>query len=541
MQDGDSYFDRRLPRRHGEHRSDQWRGGGSRPQRHSVAALPATTTNSSAPSGDFTYDLSNNLVGGTITSWTHVENNIQYQVTDISTPVSEFPFAFEPVDDVLFASADSITGSSLNDHLLGFGGKDTLVGLDDNDYLDGGAGADSMSGGAGNDLYQVDDKADIVSEGKDQGIDTVESAADHTLAANVENLTLITMAAAVVGTGNELDNTISGNIQNNELNGLAGNDTIDGFLGDDTVDGGADFDVISLSPMGTSASDGVTFSLVQSSGDTTVDLTGVGLGKDTYSNIEGVIGTGGNDLLIGSALNDYLAGHNGSDTLRGGAGNDTLQGHTEFDSSVDTDVMDLSGASGSVKFDLVTSNADTVLDLSAVGLGKDTYRGIEGVIGSDFADTLAGDSANNVFLTGKGNDSLSGGSGDDTLDGGAGADTMAGGKGLDTYFVDDAGDAVIETAADDALDTVHSSVTYVLGKDVEWLFLTGTDAIDGTGNKAANRIEGTSAENKLAGLEGSDTLLGYGGDDTLDGGTGADTMYGGAGDDSYYVDHAETR
>ncbi|HEX6094470.1 MAG TPA: calcium-binding protein, partial [Dongiaceae bacterium] len=211
-------------------------------------------------SGDFTYDLSNNLVDGTITGWIHVENDIQYQVTDISTPVSEFPFAFEPVDDVLFAGADSITGSALNDHLLGFGGKDTLVGLDGEDYLDGGAGADSMSGGAGNDLYQVDDKSDIVSEGKDQGIDTVESAADHTLAANVENLTLITMAAAAVGTGNELDNTIAGNIQNNELNGLAGNDTIDGFFGDDTVDGGADFDVISLSPMGTSPSGGVTFS-----------------------------------------------------------------------------------------------------------------------------------------------------------------------------------------------------------------------------------------------------------------------------------------
>ena len=47
------------------------------------------------------------------------------------------------------------------------------------------------------------------------------------------------------------------------------------------------------------------------------------------------------------------------------------------------------------------------------------------------------------------------------LDGGAGADTMAGGAGNDTYYVDNAGDTVIE-ASDAGTDLVSSSVSYTL-------------------------------------------------------------------------------
>ena len=51
--------------------------------------------------------------------------------------------------------------------------------------------------------------------------------------------------------------------------------------------------------------------------------------------------------------------------------------------------------------------------------------------------------------------------------------------------------------------------------------LTGTAAIDGTGNELANKLTGNGANNKL------------------DGGLGDDTMIGGAGDDSYVVDSAK--
>lgn len=59
--------------------------------------------------------------------------------------------------------------------------------------------------------------------------------------------------------------------------------------------------------------------------------------------------------------------------------------------------------------------------------------------------------------------------------------------------------------------------------------LTGTAALNLTGN---------GLDNVLAGNAGANTLTGAGGSDTLDGGGGADTMLGGAGNDIYMVDNA---
>jgi Ca2+-binding RTX toxin-like protein len=128
---------------------------------------------------------------------------------------------------------------------------------------------------------------------------------------------------------------------------------------------------------------------------------------------------------------------------------------------------------------------------------------------------------------------------------------MIGGKGDDTYYVDAApghhgqhhhhghhrhhhhdhrGDRVVEQA-NEGHDTVYSSVSYTLPENVEDLHLLGDKNLDGTGNSAANWIEGNRGDNDLAGGAGDDLLQGGEGKDRLRGGRGVDVLQGGDGND----------
>ncbi|MBB2784818.1 UNVERIFIED_ORG: Ca2+-binding RTX toxin-like protein, partial [Rhizobium esperanzae] len=118
----------------------------------------------------------------------------------------------------------------------------TITGGAGNDTLNGGAGADTLIGGAGSDTYIVDDAGDIVTEAADAGSDTVRTnLASYTLTANVENLSFAG-TGTFAGTGNNLDNTITGGAATDTLSGGAGNDTLNGGAGADTLIGGAGSD-----------------------------------------------------------------------------------------------------------------------------------------------------------------------------------------------------------------------------------------------------------------------------------------------------------
>ena len=88
------------------------------------------------------------------------------------------------------------------------------------------------------------------------------------------------------------------------------------------------------------------------------------------------------------------------------------------------------------------------------------------------------------------------------------------------------------------IDTVVSSVTITLGRNVENSHPDRQPATYGTGNGLDNVITGNAGNNTLAGGAGNDTLDGGAGNDTLDGGASDDTMSGGAGNDTYKVDDA---
>ncbi|MBD2179519.1 S8 family serine peptidase [Planktothrix sp. FACHB-1355] len=157
--------------------------------------------------------------------------------------------------------------------------------------------------------------------------------------------------------------------------------------------------------------------------------------------------------------------------------------------------------------------------------GNDTLNGTAG------NDTIAGLDGDDILNGLDGNDSIDGGNGSDTLDGGSGNDSLAGGAGNDIYVVDSSNDAIVENS-NGGIDTVLSSVSWTLGDNLENLTLTGTGAINGTGNTLDNVIAGNTGNNVLGGDVGNDTLSGNGGNDNLNGGNGSDSLNGGDGLDT---------
>ena len=382
----------------------------------------------------------------------------------------------------------------------------TLTGNSGNNNLNGGAGIDTMIGGSGNDTYIVDNVGDVVTEAAAGGTDTVQSSVSYTLSAEVENLTL-SGTAAINGTGNALNNTLTGNTGNNILDGGAGADTMLGGAGNDTylVDNIGDVVTESASAGTDTVQSSVSYTL------------GANLENLTLTGTDAINGTGnsGNNILTGNSGNNTLDGGTGNDTMVGGAGNDTYL----VDSASDVVTEALGGGTDTVQAAINYTLTDNVENLTLTG---------SALIGT-------GNALDNILTGNSGNNTLNGLGGNDTLDGGTGNDAMTGGTGDDTYIVDSLGDAITELSGE-GNDTVQSSVTYTLSANLESLILTGTTAIDGTGNSSANTLTGNDANNVLFGSDGNDILIGGLGNDTLDGGTGDDAMNGGVGDDTYLID-----
>ncbi|MEH2349229.1 MAG: cadherin-like domain-containing protein, partial [Nostoc sp.] len=471
-------------------------------------------------------------------------------------------------------AANILSGENGNDNLIGGAGNDTLLGGAGNDTLDGGLGADSLNGGIGNDIYIVDNPGDTITEGLNAGTDLVKSSVSFVLTDNVENLTL-TGTDAINGTGNSLKNILIGNTGanilsggdgndslfgssgNDTLLGGAGDDTLDGGLGTDSLNGGAGNDVYTVDNLNDIITEGLNagIDLVKSSvswvlGDNLekLTLTGSGVINGTGNNLDNVLigntaanilsGGDGNDSLIGGAGNDSLIGGAGDDTLDGGAGIDSLNGGAGNDTYTIDNLKDTITEGLNAGIDLVKSSVSWVLgdnleNLTLTGSATiGTGNSLDNIlIGNGSANTLTGGDGNDSLFGSSGNDTLLGGTGDDTLDGGTGIDSLSGGDGNDIYTVDNLSDIITE-GLNAGTDLVNSSVSWVLGDNLENLTLTGTGAITGTGNSLNNILMGNTGANTLSGGDGNDRLFGNSGNDNLVGGIGDDSLYGGVGKDT---------
>jgi Ca2+-binding RTX toxin-like protein len=368
---------------------------------------------------------------------------------------------------------DTITGNAADNVLNGGAGNDTLV---------GGAGADVLIGGVGDDTYVVDNAGDVVTEKANEGTDTVQTTlANYTLGANVENLTF-TDNGTHTGSGNALDNVLTGGSGNDSFFAGAGSDIVNGGDGDDTL-----------------------------------------VGHDTiFDTVADVLNGGnGNDTIYAGA----------SDTIQGGAGHDVLY-------IVNSNPININLGATGIEY-IQSDFGNDVIDGSSQTVGIEVYS-------DGGNDTITGSAFNDIIWSGSGNDTVTGGDGNDVIVADIGTDNVSGGNGNDSLYVDSSDTVDGGAGFDAVYITGGTGMSInMAATNVEWVadFVGGNDTINGSGSSVAlevyagggtDTVTGGSGSDFLWGGAGNDTITGNSGDDTLVGEAGADTLTGGLGTDALY-------
>ncbi|TXI17554.1 MAG: calcium-binding protein [Nitrosomonas sp.] len=349
--------------------------------------------------------------------------------------------------------------------------------------------------------------------------------------------------------GNDI---LDGRGGDDQLNGGSGNDRLLGGTGNDSLDGGTGADNMN-------GGDGIDTYFVDNAGDVAAETNNTASGGfDTViATVTHTLGSAIEDLFLfgnapingtGNAKDNNITGNSAANVLNGAAGADRMNGKDGNDTYVvdnlgDVAIEDFEDPVAGI--DTVNASVDFSMSFGINNLNLTGNGAIDG-FGNELNNIMNGNGASNEIEGGlgddtingrAGNDILKGDDGNDTLNGGAGADNMDGGDQNDTYVVDNVGDIAAEQSAggQSGSDQVLSSVSHNLGFGIEDLNLTGSAAINGTGNDLNNRIDGNNAANTLNGGAGNDFITGNGGNDTLFGGPGNDLLDGGLGNDVIFA------
>ncbi|WP_293970434.1 calcium-binding protein [Sphingomonas sp.] len=437
-------------------------------------------------------------------------------------------------NDVLNGSMgnDLLDGGDDDDTMIGWFGTDTLRGGNGNDILLGGEDDDVLEGGAGNDRLRGDGGSDTMTGGT--GADTFALRLYDTAHYISTLATLDTITDFNAAEGDRIDLEYSVAAHDNQPTLLRGSVAAGFSLTDGAHLGGEDAGA-GFSQFW-SYRDGSTTYLIGDLNDNrvldTTDLVIALTGPNTPTLftasdfvpgtfVAGTLGTSGDDTIDGTTGNDVIYGLAGNDTINGLDGNDVING------GAGADLM--TGGEGDDIY-YVDNVGDKVIELQDITPGSHTgsdtiYSTVSYSLFQQFVETLTLGGTANIDATGNAQSNrLNGNSGNNVLNGMANADVMAGGKGDDTYYVDNAGDQVIE-ADGEGNDTVYGSVSFNAGTaSIETVRLTGAANID-----------------VIYANSGANTLYGNSGNNVLNGGGGGDTMIGGDGDDTYYVDNIDDK
>jgi Ca2+-binding RTX toxin-like protein len=332
-----------------------------------------------------------------------------------------------------------------------------------------------------------------------------------------------------------------------KLSGGPGDDLIDGS--DVPVDGHALPD----------SRDQVDYS--SAAGPATVDLTtgnATGEGNDTLLNIEDVVGSVHDDVILGSDAPNELNGNAGADTIDARDGDDELKG-SACDDSMDggpgTDVLQFNLAPSGVRVDLSAG--------TSTGQGNDALAGVENLTGSLFDDVLTGDEGPNIIdggfgddvldgrggadqlLGDRGDDDVAGGAGGDVLDPGEGDDTSNGGEDSDHLWSSPGADALDGGPGTDLIDfsaePVGVDADLVAGTAVASAADTVTSLENVLGTTFSDQISGDDNPNTIDSVHGIDEIGGRGGDDVLFGGADRNKDFIAGGDGQDTVDYSGAR
>jgi trimeric autotransporter adhesin len=438
------------------------------------------------------------LIGGTGASVTFVINStgntIQLQSSPGADTVrSSVAFSLPTgINTLVLTGTSSIKGTANN-------GSDTL--------LSNSGSLDTLAGGTGADLFVVSSSTDVVSVGGTHGVDTIQSGVNYTNAANVAYLVL-TGTSALTGTGTTTASQITAN---------SGADTLSAGTAVVTLVGGAGNDTFVINS---------TSDIVQDTVTTTSDVLSSSVSYTLPTNINRLILTG-TAALVGTAnsANDTLTANTGADTLVSGTGVDSLVGGTGANLFVVNNASDIVNVGSTHGVDTIQSSVSYTASANVANL---TLTGTAALLGT--GNSLAG--------------TITANTGNDTLTAGSGADTLVGGStGTDLFVVNSASD-VVKLGTSGTSDTIQSSASYTLPTNVQYLTLSGTSALAGTGNNLLDLIVGDTGSDTLTGgtgiaaLEGgrtagSDQIKASSNQAALIGGAGASTLTGGAFKDFY--------